>query len=135
MLQRASETQQLQNATRHLTSATKSNNKCNPNATVVKSVKNLFSTKQASRKSIQINKQSDQLINAKTQRELMKVLRKQGTRNSQGETVTLTKVASVTIPQRPPPSLKVIAGGKHPSIKHIQREKILDLEMVEMLSK
>ena len=65
----------------------------------------------------------------------MKVIKKQGTRNGHGETMTLTKVASVNFPQRLPPSLKVMAGGKHPSIKSIQRDKILDLEMIEMLNK
>jgi len=66
----------------------------------------------------------------------MKVLKKQNN-NSLGETVTLSKVSSVQMPQRPPPSLnlKVVAGGKHPSIKQIQREKIFDQDMLELLAK
>ena len=63
---------------------------------VVKS-KMISTTSSQNRKSIHINKQCEQLVNAKTQRELMKVLKKQNN-NSLGGTVALSKVSSVQMP-------------------------------------
>ena len=55
--------------------------------------------------------------------------------NREEDPLTEAKLVPVTTTQRIPPSLKVMAGKKHPSIKSIQRDKILDLDMIELLAK
>ena len=65
----------------------------------------------------------------------MKVIKRQGSRNREDDPLIEAKIVPVTTTQRIPPSLKVMAGKKHPSIKSIQRDKILDLEMIELLAK